>query len=697
MRMKTNILSSSAIALTLLSSAGVSCAHAQSAPWTFGVISDTQWVVNDDGLNPDSSAVDIVRGVDKQMIKRGVKLVVAVGDLMDNSTPASNAVRSLYAQDLYNNNIGFFPLRGNHESGLTASGTLEAFLYPQIVNGGNNNLEPSIITPAYITGTGAGHGLSATNEGASYGDTPATILADLTTGANAPLAATGASFNIGANFSYPQSNAIPVGGANLTGTNLTGAANGHGGASYSFDYQNMRFILCDQFVDSSLGGNDSSAPAQQSWFSGLVSGTAGASRPLHTIFFSHKNLLGGNHKDNLFGGNITGTDPGDGSGTSYTGSSLTQLNAKKAWEDAFYTAMFNGSVHYCISGHDHHHAESVIKDPLNTSNFVHQVITASDSAKFYTPGTPFSSNEVCINEDLYEIGYYLVTVDGPRITLDYYGVPSNQGGNNLSTTPVLDGNWVKVVTTGYSMNGQETLVASGSSYAGISDNTNEAIANATANGETASNYVGSSFSILAGANGTTLTTAAGRALTKSIDTGWAPVTNDTTGAAISDILNIWGMTNVFAIQTDTVVLQMSIPASYTGNQDNTICLGAFDKLAGAWVNAVDYNIVGGSRNFVSGAYQAGYGLGTWGVDPVAHTVWAVVNGDPRNFAVIHTPTAPLPWAFAGVAGHVGTADLKALAQHLGSSNLAYDLNGDGKVDASDEKWLQSHYTNAGGK
>jgi hypothetical protein len=736
--MKTNILSSATLTLALLAAAGVS--RVQAAPWTFGVVSDTQWVVTDDGYNPNSSAVQIVRGVNKEFIRKGVSVVIDVGDLMDSSTPSSNAVRSLYAQDLYNAGIGFYPLRGNHDSGLSmsgttsssvggiysvtgtttlASGTWEPFLYPQIINGGYNNLPPSIITPSYIQ-TVLWSNTNNTGIDSGYGTTYSSLLSELTTGANAPIAQSGTTpFVTGSNFSYPATNCTAAFGANVTGTNLSGANNGKGGVSYSFDYApsnsdaGVRFILADQFVDSSLGGNDSSLAFQQSWINTLLTGTAGAARPLHTFFFSHKQLLGGNHKDNLFGNTVNGSDPGDGcplsgsTGSTFTGTALSQLKVKQAWEDAFISAMSSGSAHFVITGHDHHHQESIVKSPLNPAASVRQIITASDSDKFYTPGSPFSVSQVPVNEDLYEIGYYLFTVDGPRVTVDYFAVPSNGNGANIPTTPVLDGNWVKVTTTGYSQNGQEFQVTQGSSYTAVQDNTNKAVQNPSVYGETG--YVGTSLAILGGTNNSTLKTHDGRHLVRVVDTGWAPQSNDTTGAVLSDIATIWGLTDTFSIQTDTVAISLALPPSVNAAssqaQAGAYCLGARDRLTGAWVNAVDYNIVGGSKNFVYGAYSSAYGLGTWGIDPVAGTAWAVVNGDARDYAVINTPTAPLPWAFAGTAGHVGKADLTVLVRHLGSTAtstangvtyLTYDLNGDGKVDVSDEKWLASHFTNPGG-
>ena len=112
-------------------------------------------------------------------------------------------------------------------------------------------------------------------------------------------------FTIGSNFTYPASNGTFAFGSNQTGFTVTGTAsqtqNGNGGLSYSFDYANVRFILADQFVDNDLGGSTTSAPAQLPW---IMSRVSDPSRPLQAFFFSHKNLLGGNHKDNLFGANV---------------------------------------------------------------------------------------------------------------------------------------------------------------------------------------------------------------------------------------------------------------------------------------------------------------------------------------------------------------------------------------------------------
>jgi len=106
--------------------------------------------------------------------------------------------------------------------------------------------------------------------------------------------------------------------------------------------------------------------------------------------FDHKNLLGGNHKDNLMGANVNSSDPGDGSGIDTNAlatsnpSQYAALVAKQQAEDAFISSLATNGVHYYISGHDHHHYDSIVKSPLSQHS-VHQIISASDSSKFYIP------------------------------------------------------------------------------------------------------------------------------------------------------------------------------------------------------------------------------------------------------------------------------------------------------------------------
>ena len=88
-----------------------------------------------------------------------------------------------------------------------------------------------------------------------------------------------------------------------------------------------------------------------------------------------------------------------------------------------------------ISGHDHHHYNSVVTSPDQKSK-VHQLITSSDSSKFYTPDLPVSPNDAPVEQDLARVGYYIFTVDGPRVTIDYY---ADDHGNWLSDSNFPDG------------------------------------------------------------------------------------------------------------------------------------------------------------------------------------------------------------------------------------------------------------------
>ncbi len=593
--------------LALLLAIFIAAGSASGEPWKFGVISDTQWTIKDDGKNPNTCAADIIKQVDQQFIAEGVKLVVHVGDMVNTGSQVNDYVRALYAQDLYNAGIGFYPLRGNHEAAngiYTGSGEDYTYAYPQIVpgpNAGFNNNTPDSITTALIP------------------------IDDLNpdTG-NPPEDKTKHKiFKVGGKFSAPDSVNTYT-----------------GGVSYAFDYKNVTFMLLDQFKSPDY--YTSYIPDQQAWIESTLS-----SRPAntHAFAFTHKNILGGNHKDNMFGGPASGNDPGDGYGidpsTPISTTPGLTVGGKQSAMKTFLDSMQTNKVKYVISGHDHHHYNSVVTS-LDQQSKVHQLITASDSSKFYTPGTPVSPNDAPIEQDLARIGYYIFTVDGPRVTIDYYAddhgnwqSDSKFPNNNvdlinfpLGTTPTL--NFVKRSTTGYSLNGIENLVAQGASYA-MTDDTDVAA-------HMERGYVGTSMAILDGINGSTATTNYGKATEKAVNTGWAPKNNGTRKCSDdpeSDILTLWGMADLGTEQADTFVLSMSydhhrlLPVQFG---HGLLGLATPDE-KGNWVNAVDMNFGDGSvKKFVLGPYNSSYGLGTYGIDLKKHTAWAVINYD-GDFAV----------------------------------------------------------------
>ena len=544
---------------------------AQATPWSFGVISDTQWTTTDDGKNPNTIAANIIKQVDSQFIAANVKLVVAIGDMTDTGSQTNDYVRALYAQDLYNAGIGFYPTRGNHEAAngsYTGSGADFRHAYPQIVpgvNAGINNSTPGDITTTLVSPVG-----------------------DLTN--NPPATATGAPFVVGNGFSAP-----------------TAANTANDSVSYAFNYGNVTFMLLDQFASPDY--YTSHISEQMDWINGTLSGRTANT---HAFVFTHKNMLGGNHKDNMFGAQVNSSDPGDCYGLNY-GTLLpadqATFTAKTNFINSFLDSMYSNDVKYVISGHDHHHYNSIVTSP-DLQSKTHQLICASDSSKFYTPGTPISGNDLPVEQQLNRIGYYIFTVDGPRVTIDYYAdvTASNYKG------PF---SFVKQSTTGYSLNGKEFVIQEGAAYTSVTDNTTMAT---VANGETG--YVGTSMSILNGSNTSTAANNYGKAQAKAVNTGWAPTA---TGLA-SDVLSVWGLQQIGATAADTYTLSMSYnPSAVTPAQaaSGEFVLASKDSF-GHWVNAVDMN-KGGVRHFVSGAYNSSYPLGTCGVDSTSHTVWAVVN------------------------------------------------------------------------
>jgi hypothetical protein len=515
------------------------------APWSFGVMSDTQWIgPNTDGKNPHSVPVGIINQINPQLIKAGVKFVVQVGDLTDNGSSPAMAERAHTSQALYNAGIGFYPLRGNHESSADAATQFQG-LYPQTQGNGTNVV-------------GATH------------------------------------------FSSPS--------ANLNGL------------SYSFDYGNARFVLLDQFTPTDGKASNGTAydvhnnaiGSQQSWISHTLAG-----KPMngHAFVFGHKNLIGQNHTDVLLGAN-PGANP------------LAQKD--------FIDSLAGRGVRYLISGHDHIHQRSIVQAPNGTST-VQQIISGSESNKFYVPlgnsELPGSINndvkydnptrETSLRQERNTIGYYIYTVDGPRVKVDYYSAhvvaTLSKGEYLISSTPGLV--FTKQETFGYSLNGKEFLVGgqAGTSYSVVQDSFGTTTAR-----------------ILAGVYSNTAVDGSGRLLTQAIDTGWTS-RQEAGGNLKSDVLSLWGMAkNLGSGRTDTYVLSMSL----TGLGMSQIESGKFFLLTkddkGGWVNAVDADYGPQTRHFVVGAWNESYGLGTYGIDPDTHVAWAVINHD-GDFAVGPSP------------------------------------------------------------
>ena len=512
------------------------CTPPASTAWKFGVMSDTQWTTADPaGKNPTTVSVSIIDQLNPQFIAAGVKFVIQVGDLADTGNDADETVRAQAAQQLLDAGIGFFPMRGNHET----YGTANSFAIP-------------VLKTLYPQTRGVSNTFGATN------------------------------------FSSP--------------TDLSTELDG---MTYSFDYNNARFVILDTWctpsVDISAAGYTYgySVAQQQPWINSRLDKTTRGTD--HAFVMSHQPLMAESHQDTMFQG--------------YT-------NANPAMQNAFYASLNANNVKYFLAGHDHMNQHSIIASPDGTSN-VHEIIGSSDSSKFYTPSAVSGANwfgqkvrETPIAQELYTVGYYIYTVDGPNVTVDFYSdthgswqsdanYPMGTGNAAYPINVTPNFTFAKKHTFGYGQNGTEFLVAEGASYP-----------------TTPYTFAGTTARFLAGMNGSAAKDFINRPLTHAVDLGWTAGTC----ATFSSIMNLWGTTDIGSSSGDTIALSMSFDRSAVS--DATLVSGGFglatQDSAGNWTNAVAKN-VGGTPAFVLGAWNASYGLGTFGVDPATNTAWAVVN------------------------------------------------------------------------
>lgn len=369
------------------------------------------------------------------------------------------------------------------------------------------------------------------------------------------------------------------------------------GISYSVTYNNTKLVLLDILTADSTSAMDSAT----TWMGGQLS----LADHNQAFVFQHKDLLGQNHKDNAFG---------------------SSNDANPTQQNNFFAALAQNGVRYDICGHDHMHHRSLVTSP-DGLNKVQEIISQSDSTKYYTASSGFSSREQSIADQQNMIGYYTYTVDGPRVIGRYYTTPIG-ANSDVMPNPV----WTLQESFGYSINGKEFTVARGASYATGATNvktgaTNQQVADAIASG---GGFAGTSMAILNGTNSNTGTAEGSRAEIDDLNTGWSPRSGAPT-AAKSDVLTLWGMANALgSAQTDTFVLSMSYDPTYTpGNGDRFFGLQRLD--ASGVLHMAGTNFVGNLP------YSAGTDvLGDYGFDASTHTAWAVVN-QAGDFAVAAVP------------------------------------------------------------
>jgi hypothetical protein len=396
-----------------------------------------------------------------------------------------------------------------------------------------------------------------------------------------------------------------IGGAFVTGENFSSPSQSLVGLSYSFSYDNATFVLLDQFTPPDNTAN--TIDAQQPWISGVLSGRTAAT---HAFVFGHKGLITENHTDVLFG-----NDPSSDS---------TGVNA-------FIGSMFSNNVRYYFGGHDHMHNQAGVTSSAGYgSPWIQDFILASDSYKFYTPLNPSNDThydipafghqrEFPIDQDLYEVGYYIVTVDGPNVTIDYYAVPTGLNGADLKTTPALTGNWKKIKTVGYNLNDKQFPVAPGASFNSIQDS-----------------YKQTAAGFLSGTNDSTAKDAGSRPFWKLINMSWTDANGyQAQRGFASHLVKVLGLgkPGAHGDTTDAYTFAMTYDPAHAPSIDSNFAL-AIKNASGKWQNAVDFNF-GGTKTYINGPWNMMYGVGTYGVDTQKGYVWAVLNYNGGTFAAVN--------------------------------------------------------------
>jgi len=420
--------------------------------------------------------------------------------------------------------------------------------------------------------------------------------------------------------------------------------------SYSFDYKNAKFILIDQFVrkDNSGRNIDSNTIDQLNWIDSLLSNR---SADTHVFILSHKNLIGQNHGDVLFGSNPSGN-----------------ISA----QNRFFQLLDKSGVRYCLSGHDHLHHRSIVLSPDLKSSVI-QLICTGNSYKYYSPDIPSNDEKYCepsrelpLAQELYSAGFYIFTVNGPYITVDYYSSPvcSKNRNNNSScillTAPDLE--FEKMETFGYSLNGKDFTIMPDSAFTVVEDRCDIDGSKCTC------------ARIIDGKNRNYSVLYDGRKTVQKISTGWQISKGKSTFA--SNILTLWGMENeIGSKESDWYTLSLS----YNGELNGPLILVAKDT-GDNWVNAVELNIGGSEKKFIIGEYKTGFESGSYGIDPKSQTVWARINYG-GSFAIL-----PSSDGDQNGDGVIDDCDLEIITSLKGkpvSENRSADLDNDGKITDSD--------------
>ena len=172
------------------------------------------------------------------------------------------------------------------------------------------------------------------------------------------------------------------------------------GMTYSFTHENGKFLMLDMFPLVDDGSKKGKAYTLEDYLPWI---NAELEKDDHrfAMVFAHKNLLGQNHKDNVFSDDASNQD------------SFPET------QNAFISCLQKHGVKYFICGHDHMYHRSRVKSPDENAE-VQQIICGSAAHKFYLPKPPFLQRETRIAQELNRIGFIIVHVRNTELMVEYY-------------------------------------------------------------------------------------------------------------------------------------------------------------------------------------------------------------------------------------------------------------------------------------
>lgn len=356
------------------------------------------------------------------------------------------------------------------------------------------------------------------------------------------------------------------------------------GRSYAFRDRGATFVLLDQFMGTVAEGvKNCPMSVQIPWMDSVLSARPGGTPAFVVV---HKPIVGATHADNLFGD---------------TPASDTANTAK------FFEVLDRNGVRLVFAGHDHQFQHSIVEEPGARGLRLQQAILPGASYKFYPPlkideqhNLPAfgKRRELPLAQELGTVGYTVVELDGPRVEIANWAVPSGIQIGELRVPPDLSGKWSLRRKWGWSSRGKQALLAQGDSLKVLSDSSMD-----------------TRVRVLAGIWKSSRGDFYNRQVHALAATDWRRIDGMNSAA-----WTLWGLEKaVGSSATPMFALAMGVDA---GVADADLRAGGIRLLRtdslGAWKNA-------GSGAARIGAWKPTDAVGAHGVDPDRREAWAVVD------------------------------------------------------------------------